>query len=224
MAKINLLSEGRRPVVARRSREPSFTAGDQDRLGRMWLFGLVILGLLVTAGYWFYLHQTIGGLDEEIAVAQEELDELAPIIREVEEFKAKKADLERKIGVINELKANQKGPVRIMDQVSQALPELLWLTQMQVQGNRVQIRGQAFNTNAVANFIENLDQVPEFQEPTLRETAQRGRENVYEFNLEFNFVRPEEAAAAADEGAEGETGTDAAGAAAEQEGVTEDGD
>ena len=43
-------------------------------------------------------------------------------------------------------------PVRILDQVSQALPELLWLDRMSLQGGSVELQGQAFNTNQVATF------------------------------------------------------------------------
>jgi Tfp pilus assembly protein PilN len=80
-----------------------------------------------------------------------------------------------------------------MDYVSRALPELLWLDRMKVQGSTIQITGRAFNTNAVANFIENLDKVPEFEEPTLEGTSQEGG-GVYRFviNFKYSFAKPKE--------------------------------
>lgn len=206
MVNINLLSEGRKPAVAKRQQQPTFVGGDEDARGRLWLFALIILGLVAFAGYWFVLHRTITGLDTDIAAAQKEVDELAPIIREVEQYKAKKAELQHKIQIIDDLKENQRGPVRIMDQISRALPELLWLDRMTLKGNTVTLTGQAFNTNAVANFIDNLDAVPEFQEPVLKDTQQR--RGVYSFNINFNYSSTPKPAAA------GETGEPAAGAAA----------
>ena len=91
-----------------------------------------LLGLLVVGGRYGLLENRIATLGEEVTTFQAEVDELEPIIREVEEFKAKKAELERKVLVINRLKANQSGPVQIMDYMSRALPELLWLNRMQV--------------------------------------------------------------------------------------------
>ena len=73
-----------------------------------------------------------------------------------------------KIKVIGDLKLNQSGPVRVMDLISQALPELLWLDRMKMEASNIEIEGRAFNTNAVANFIERLDRMPEFEEPTLK--------------------------------------------------------
>ena len=116
---------------------------------------------------------------------------MAPIIKEVEDFKLKKQDLETKVAVINELRANQRGPVQILDKVSRSLPELLWLSKMELEGNQLSISGEAFNTNAVANFIENLDLVPAFQEPVLKETVDRGE--VYNFVINVNYsLAPEE--------------------------------
>jgi type IV pilus assembly protein PilN len=193
MIKINLLAEGKR-AVTRKAKGPA--ALERQDIGS-WLLGAgALLGLLVFGGYWFYLHREIKQKDEEIAVAQREVDELQAIIKEVEDYKIKKAELEHKIAVINQLKANQRGPVKLMDQVSRALPELLWLDAMDVTGATVTLRGQAFNTNAVANFIENLDKVPEFQEPVLVDTSQRGAVYMFQINFGFALAKKPEAAAA----------------------------
>ena len=127
---------------------------------------------------------------DEVAATQREVDELQQYIREVDDYKAKKAELERKIDVINTLKENQRGPVLIMDQVSRALPELLWLTSMDVNPSVINIRGAALNMSAVANFMDNLDRVEEFQEPVLVDATERTlnqRTEVYDFNLNFNY-------------------------------------
>ncbi|MDX1500941.1 MAG: PilN domain-containing protein [Thermoanaerobaculia bacterium] len=182
MIRINLISEGRRPVAAR----PAFTEPGRYELGSVLLLGLSALALVAALGHNFLLGRAVQRKTAEVAEAQREVDELAPIIQEVEEFKAKKAELERKVQIIGDLKASQRGPVRLMDEVSRALPQLLWLTRMDVAGDRINITGEAFNTNAVANFIENLDKVPEFGEPVLKDTTQRGA--VYTFAIEFPFT------------------------------------
>jgi type IV pilus assembly protein PilN len=185
MIKINLLAEGKRQVT-RKAKLPALSAPRGD-LG-LWLLGAgVLLGILVSAGAWYYHYRIIQQKDRDIAVAQEEVRQLEAIIQEVEQYKAQKVALDHKIGVIKQLKANQRGPVRIMDQISRALPELLWLDQMDVAGSQVTVSGRAFNTNAVANFIENLDRVPEFQEPILRDTKRDASGQVYAFVIVFTF-------------------------------------
>jgi len=185
MIRINLVSEGKRAVASKPS--ISSVLSSTSDLARWLLFGIVGLALVVAIVQFFLLNNAISNKEEEVAIAQKEVDELAPIIKEVEEFKAKKAELQRKVRVINNLKARQKGPVRVMDEVSKALPELLWLTRLDVKPAQIIVTGQAFNTNAVANFIENLDRVPEFQEPVLKDTTARSGGGIYNFSVSFNY-------------------------------------
>ena len=185
MIKINLLAEGRKPVSGKEPFWKSFRPGGIDGASVALLI-LGVVGLLASGGSYFLLRQKVEEKRLEIAEARREVEELAPFIEEVENFKAKKAQLENKVSIINNLKANQPGPVKIMDYVSRALPALLWLDRMDVKATTILVAGQAFNTNAVANFIENLDRVPEFQEPILKDTTQRGE--VYTFVVEFGYA------------------------------------
>ena len=193
MIKINLLSEGRRPVVARKAK-PKLGMGGQE-LGNIMLFAGLIVGVVAVGIWWFMLNSKLKDIQSEVRRAQSEYDSLAHIIQEVEEYKAKQADLEAKVSVIKQLKNAQAGPVQIMDQVSRALPDLLWLDSMTVTGIAVDLRGKALNTNAVASFIENLDKVPEFDEPYTRNVRKSGgsEDTHYTFQITFNYkpIRPE---------------------------------
>jgi type IV pilus assembly protein PilN len=184
MIRINLLSEGKRPAAVRKSKAAS-KLGGQD-VGQYMLVLGIVLGLAAVGVAWWLQSKKNEAKEAEVAAAQREVDQLASVIKEVDDYKAKKSELERKIGIINDLKANQRGPVRVMDYVSRALPELLWLDKMSMKSDSITVEGRAFNTNAVANFIENLDKVPEFDEPTLKSTeAQTG--GVYKFRIDFNY-------------------------------------
>jgi type IV pilus assembly protein PilN len=184
MIKINLLSEGKRPAAVRKKSAGTKLEG-QD-IGQWMLLAGIAVGLLALGGAWYLQNQKTTDKQAEVAQAQREVDQLASVIKEVEEYKSKKAELERKIGIINDLKANQRGPVRVMDYVSRALPELLWLDSMSMKSDSITVEGRAFNTNAVANFIDNLDKVPEFDEPMLKTTdLQQG--GIYKFRIDFNY-------------------------------------
>ncbi len=189
MIKINLIAEGKKAVTRKAKAAPAALAPPKDIAQVLLGVGLV-LGLLAFGGTWFVLNQKLKAKQAEVAAAQKEVNELQQIIKEVDDYKLKKAALEHKIDVINQLKQNQQGPVRIMDQVSRALPELLWLDKMDVVGSTISLNGEAFNTNAVANFIENLDKVPEFQEPILKDTSQAGPVYNFAITLSFNLKPP----------------------------------
>jgi type IV pilus assembly protein PilN len=186
MIKINLLSEGKRPAAVRKAKVPAALKLEGRDLGQWMLAAGLLIGVAAFAVSWWIWTQRVEDKTEEVAVAQREVDALASVIKEVEDYKAKKAELERKIGIINDLKANQRGPVRVMDYVSRSLPELLWLDRMRMTADQIEVEGRAFNTNAVANFIENLDKVPEFDEPTLKSTEEQTG-GIYRFVISFNY-------------------------------------
>lgn len=215
MIRINLLSEGKRPAAVRRARPTSFLAGENIALWAL-LAALLLLGVLPAVAWWWTTGNQVEANEARIVEAQREVDELAAIIAEVERFKTQQAELERKIAVIQQLRENQKGPVRVMDQVSRALPELLWLDRMEMRGAVINLNGRAFNSNAVASFLDNLDAVPEFQEPTLRD-LQESREGVYTFGISFGFAfaPPQVEATADDEALADDGAADAAAPAAE---------
>ena len=194
MIKINLVAE-RKPTKAKGPGVLSqFTLG--RNINNYLVAGLLIIGLVVVGFTYWRLSSRLSGLRAEVAENQREYERLKPIIAEVERFKVNNAELKRKIEVIEQLKANQHGPVRLMDEVSKALPELLWLTAMNMGGNVVTVNGQALNENAVANFISNLTASPFFQEPSLRIMRQTDA-GVFEFELTWDFSHtPREAAAA----------------------------
>jgi type IV pilus assembly protein PilN len=216
LIKINLLSEGKRPAAVRRTRPASFLESENIALWAL-LAGLLLIGALPAAAWWWTTDRQVAANDVGIAERQREVEELAAIIAEVEEFKAKQAELEHRIEVIEQLRRNQRGPVQVMDQISRALPELLWLDRMEMRGGAITLSGRAFNSNAVASFLENLDRVPEFQEPSLRD-LQEGSGGVYGFSIGFGFAfaPPEVETDAADgEAVADDGGTDAAAAPVE---------
>jgi len=182
LIRINLLSEGRRPTAVRKSKGPSLAERDWTNAA---LIAGIVVGLVAAGIYWFVLDQRRSDIQQEVKVAEAEVERLKPILEEVEMFKNKKADLERKIDVITNLKNQQTGPVRVMDAVSRALPELLWLDRMEVTTNQIRISGRAFNVNAVSNFIENLDKVPEFNEPRVGQVRENGE--VYDFTITVGY-------------------------------------
>jgi len=184
MIKINLLAEGKRPAAVRKTKSAQLLEGKD--LAPWLLFAGIVVALLVFGVWWYLLHGEIVQREQEIATAQHEVDQLQAVLKEVEDYKQKKSELERKIKIINDLKLNQRGPVRVMDDISRALPELLWLDRMRMGGNTIELEGRAFNTNAVANFIESLDKMPEFEEPTLKD-AQEQTGGIYKFQINFNY-------------------------------------
>lgn len=191
MIKINLLSEGR-TATARAPQASAFATGKANNLV---FIGCMALAVLYFLGMWWHVAAVKRDWDDKNRKAQTEVDRLKSIIDEVNGYEKKKANLEAKINLINDLKRNQHGPVRLMDEVSRALPDLVWLNSMELVGQNISIHGKAMTPNAVANFIENLKKSPYFAEPRFDVLNQEGP--IYNFGLSvtFTYVTPTEKAA-----------------------------
>ena len=183
MIKINLVAET--PAAASiQAERPQFSLGAKQ--GDIILLIVLALALVVVGTQWFLLTSKRSDLREIESQRRRERDELLVYIKKVEELEARREALRHKIDVINELKRNQQGPVRILDEVSRALPELVWLSSLKLAGNSVELGGNAMDENAVANYISNLDASPFFDEPVLKNLA-RGRGDTFSFSLTFAF-------------------------------------
>src|SRR5438132_598688 len=167
----------------------------------------LVAGLVVGGGWWVIEKQKLSSKRDEVASKQVEAQRLEAIIKEVEGYQRQKESLQRRIDLINQLKQNQKGPVKIMDRISQDLPDLVWLDKLAMSGGAITLAGRGLNPNAIANFVENIKNDPLFEEPDLSNLSQVSVVPlVYSFDMAFKFTyapKPEGGAA----GATSTTGT-----------------
>jgi type IV pilus assembly protein PilN len=185
LIRINLLSEAR----AAAARKKTGIAPTGARLNNLILLGGVAVGILYIGVMALVLTSRSRHLDEEIAKAQEEVARLRSIIDEVKGYELKKASLESKIQLINNLKTNQRGPVRLMDEISRALPDLVWLTELTVSGDQVTLKGRTLSPYAVATYLENLKKSPFFAEPVFRNLGREaGSQGLYVWEMTLTFT------------------------------------
>ena len=166
MIKINLLPVKR---AAKKAKVPVDTA----------MFQLVVgLGIvLVFVGACGYRWQM---LVDEVALKKK--------VQEVEDYEKNKRLLEDKNRIIEQLRKNQGGPVRLLDYLSQSLDPLkIWLTS--VDGDaQVAINGKALTNDDIVQFIRNLQQSGYFTDIMLEESRQAPEEGliIYQFRLKMS--------------------------------------
>lgn len=191
MIKINLVREGRavRGAGAAPSAVAAATAGPgASNINNILIVGMLVLGLVAGVGYWFAKKNQLAERKDVIAQREVEAQKLEQIIKEVEDYQKRKDSLQQRIDLIEQLKQNQKGPVRIMDQISRDLPDLVWLDRMDITAGTISLSGRGLNPNAIALFVENVKNDPFFEEPQLGTMQQVSNAPVvYSFDMTFGF-------------------------------------
>lgn len=152
MIRINLLASERRAAKVAVSR--GMEAGQ-----KMMVLGSLILVLTLAALGWRYwaLGQQAAQLEEDIAAAQREEARLQEILRQVNEFEARKVMLEARLALIDELRKGQNAPVHMIDQMSRALPDMTWLTNVTQAGYTLTIQGRCLTLTSLSDYIGNLE-------------------------------------------------------------------
>jgi type IV pilus assembly protein PilN len=118
---------------------------------------LGVLAVLAGMGYgWYWLNDQVVRLEVNIKQAEADLKRYEELAKQVDRFQGEKKRLEEKIKVIGSLMLAQTGPVRLLDEVSKALPNEVWLTSFSRTGKKLDVQGIAFSNFSLANFMTNL--------------------------------------------------------------------
>jgi len=102
-------------------------------------------------------------MESDIAKFKPQLDQVAA-------FRAKKAELQKKIDIIDGLDRARKGPVRVMDELATHTPERLWLDSVSTKGAEIVLAGQSLDNELVAVFLGALGDSPFFTNVDLNST------------------------------------------------------
>jgi Tfp pilus assembly protein PilN len=134
---------------------------------------LLIAGAL-NAGYWYQLDREKKSIAVRALVAEQKNRELADIKVRYLERQRQADSYKRRVDVIDQLRANQAGPVSLLAMIGDTVngTEAVWLNSMQDQGASVAIDGTALSSDAVANLISNLQKTGYFRNIEIKESYQ----------------------------------------------------
>jgi len=119
-----------------------------------------ILVLAASFTGWRYLSMSRDSvrLDAEIAAAHQETLRLHSVIQQVQQFEQRRAQLQQRVVLIEQLRKGQTGPVHMLDQISRSLPPMLWLTELKQSGDStVSIEGRSTTLTGLSDFVGNLE-------------------------------------------------------------------
>ena len=174
MIRINLLGgakpKGKKgPAISMPSFEFGNLGGPMVQVAAVFL----IAGAL-NVGYWYQLDREKKSIEVKMRVAEQKNRELADIKARYLERQKQADAYKRRVDVIDQLRANQSGPVSLLSMIGDTVnsTEAVWLTSMQDQGASVAIDGTALSSDAVANLISNLQKTGYFRNIEIKETQQ----------------------------------------------------
>jgi len=125
--------------------------------------------LVVTAagvGWWFWsLGQQSAQLDRDILAAEQEIQRLRSVLGQVQQFETQRVQLRQRVALIEELQRGRSAPVHMLDEISQSVPDRLWLTQIEQAEGVLTIEGRTTVLTALSDFVASLESSGYFKRP-----------------------------------------------------------
>jgi type IV pilus assembly protein PilN len=188
MIRINLVAPERKSKA--KDKGPALPAGAFQSYVLLALFAGG--ALVLCAGAWWLQSNKLKDLETRIAADEKRQRDLQAIKLQVDQFQQRKAVLENKVLVIEQLRLAQKSPVHMLDEISKALPDFVWLTGMDETKGSLRFQGQSNSLAAVADFISGLQRGGWFPQVDLGSSQED--QNIVNFTVTGTFKDPEVAA------------------------------
>src|SRR5262245_64695039 len=149
-------------------------------------FAGVIVATIIGCIVWTAYNSNVAAQKrDQIAERRKELTQLDKIIGEVNEFTAKKKELEEKLQIIDQLKKGKTGPVRALDDLATEIPNRVWLTKLDEKDSLVHLEGTAVDHEDVSAFMKALQKSKYFSNIVLSYSKEKAADGskLYEFRL-----------------------------------------
>ena len=166
MIRINLLPQEDQP------RQVSIKL---PQIGEFVPVGIAVVALAVCVGTFFVQARNMDRLQQQVAEAREESQELAPQIARIKQLQREREQLDSRLDAITALDEERYFRVHLMSEVARRLPDNCWLTRVhEVSPGQVEIEGITFSNFIVADFLRDLGESEYYQSMELA-SIERGK-------------------------------------------------
>lgn len=172
---------------------PSEQKKEARALGDLIVGGLVIFAVIVSIlALHLYQAKALRDVNKETLRVEKRIKELEDVKEKVEAFKAKNAELERRIKLIQLLEQNRAAQLNVMESLAEAIPQRAWIDKFTETGDKAKVEGIAWNEFTVSDFMKSLKSSNYFNDVELVSIQKKEMQNlplrsfVIESNLSYS--------------------------------------
>ena len=171
MIRINLLGVPK-PKKGKRAAVPTMAGEGPNPL----LVGVVVLliGAAAMGAWWWKLNNDSKVIAKRMEDANRKFQALSNVKSKYEDRQKQADQYQRRIAVIDNLRAEQKGPSDLLTMLGETVNSTdgVWLDKMIDQGNSIDIQGMSLSVHGVANLMANLQKTGKFKSVEIKESYQ----------------------------------------------------
>ena len=167
---------------------------------QMAMFGALLAGLLAAAVVFSIYQALIDSQQERNSYLKSEISQLDNQIKDIQGLEEEINSLKARQKSVEDLQADRNLPVYLFSDITQLLPEGVYITSMKQTGLNVEVKGSAQSDERVSEVLRNISNgSPWFTKPILKEivsgtveVAPKDLRKVVTFTMSFTLVRSTE--------------------------------
>jgi len=191
MIKVNLLSPEKKGVS--KGKKEALSLEEEKRESKFnvpVMIAAVALTLIILI--FLYFSQS-SNYNEKVRILKDrnaKKTQLENVLKTLENLERIKARLDKKVKIINQLKNRQKTVAKMMDDMSNAIPDWVWLNKLKFSHGALSISGKALSNNLIADFIKNMQNTNHFCNVRISNSTRKKQSglDVFNFSIKSNYV------------------------------------
>lgn len=170
MIRINLLGTPK----PRKGKRAAVSSGGSSSGVLLGVLIVVLIGVGGNGAYYWKLQRDATDVQKKIDIAENENRRLSQVKTVYLEREKIKDNYKRRVDVIDQLRANQFGPVSLLNTVGNTInsTDEVWLSTMNDSGTSITLKGVGLSVHGVANLMRNLQRTGYFKSVEIKETFQ----------------------------------------------------
>jgi Tfp pilus assembly protein PilN len=201
MIEVNLHPEGVKAKAKRRRQQKGRPVRGRPSARSHWMTAMmaVLVGVpLLMAAFWFLNRSRDAGLQEQLEVAVADSARMSDLRALSDSLTERQQLIRDRVGIIRTLDEGRFVWPHVLDEVSEALPNFVWLTSLQeispLPSLTIEIRGMAATALAVTEYVRRLEASPYLGFVRILGSQQQEAENaeieVHAFTLLVDYTPP----------------------------------
>jgi len=151
---------------------------------------IVTIGVSIVMAYlFFFFNSRLFVKKAQFAANEKMVAELKEKIKAVENFEQLNKTFQQRNDIIEQLSKSRSVPVKLLDEISNLLPNGIWFQTMTVSGDNVSIDGYGFTNTDIVSYVDNVKNSKIFTDVYLQESKSTNIETtpLYMFKLTFKI-------------------------------------
>jgi len=160
----------------------------------IFVLSLILMATIFLA-IWITVQGKLSAERQELIKLEKEKSKLSHVDSNIKSINKKRLEIENKFRAIERLRQGRTFTVKILDNVVSSLPlDRLWLTNLRLKGNNLELAGIALDNHTVALFMRRLEASSICSSVHLKNTSRKPVQghDLMEFGLQVKIKTPRE--------------------------------